>query len=154
MNSRWRTAPWSGAAIGFVAAVVLAWLLREGQQALRASSRSVDPAQSEATLVGAFWLLFALGAVLVVVMFAARFHPLIPAVPGAWFFVVFGPALLGVMGTPDWYPEWLRSYFLQTAGEAGPLVTGVLVTATAAGWVLRRPSTPEPVGTEVEEAGI
>jgi hypothetical protein len=154
MNSRWRIPAWSGASIGVVAAALLAWFLREAQQVLRSALRSLGPAESEGLVTGAFWLLFAVGAVLVAIVVAARFHPLISAIPAVWFLIVFGPTLLGVLGTPDWYPDWVHSYFLQTAGEAGPLVTGVLVVGTVAAYVRSRRTSPEPVAVETEESRL
>ena len=154
MTRRWRISPWIGAAIGVVSAAVLAWLLREGQQALRSALRSPSAAESEGALSGAFWLLLAFGVILVVVVLAAQVQPLISAVPAVWFLVVFGPVLLGVLGTPDWYPEAVRSYFLETAGEAGPLITGVLVAGTVAAYVRLRRSSPERADVEVEVARL
>lgn len=150
MNGRWRTSPWGGAAIGVVAAAVLAWLLARSQQALR----FVNFVESPETLVSALWLFLAVGAFLVAIVYAAQFHPLISAVPAAWFLVVFGPVLFGVLGTPDWYPRWVRSYFRVAGIEAGPLITGVLVAGTVAAYVRRRRSSPEPGPVEVEEAHL
>lgn len=154
MNIHRRISPWSGAAIGVGAAAVLAWLLRASAQALRSALRTLDAAESAEALMGAFWLLVAFGAILVAIVLAAQFQPLISAVPAAWFLVVFGPVLVGVLGTPDWYPDWVRSYFLETASEAGPLITGVLVVGTVAAYVRRGLSSPEPVAAEVEEAAL
>ncbi len=152
MNSHRRISPWNRAAIGVVAAAVLAWLLRASAQALRSALRPADAAESAAALMGAFWLLLAFGAILAAIVLAAQFHPLISAVPAAWFLVVFGPVLVGVLGTPDWYPGWVRSYFLETASEAGPLITGVLVAGTVAAYVRRRRSSPEPADVEAQES--
>lgn len=154
MNGHRRISPWSGAAIGIFAAAVLTWLLRESAQALRSALRSFDATESAGALAGAFWLLLAFGAILVAIVLAAQFHPLISAVPAAWFLVVFGPVLVGVLGTPDWYPEWVRSYFLETASEAGPLITGVLVAGTVAAYVRRRRSSPEPADVEAQESRL
>lgn len=150
MNSHWRISPWSGAAVGVVAAVALAWLLRESAQALRSALRSVDNAVGAGALMGAFWLLLAFGVILVATVLVAKFQPLISAVPAAWFLVVFGPVLVGVLGTPDWYPDWVRSYFLETASEAGPLITGVLVGGTVAAYVRRRLTPSHPLGSETQ----
>lgn len=150
MRSHWRTSPWSGAAIGVVVAAVLTWLVREGVQALRFATTRVD----EGALASAFWLLLAVGVILAVVVFAAQLHPLIAGVPAAWFLVVFGPVLLGVLGTPNWYPEWMRSYFLQVGGEAAFVVTGVLVAATITAFFRRRLFSSEPANVDVGEARL
>lgn len=152
MNSHRRISPWSGTAIGILAAAVLAWLLRESSDALRSALRSLGLTEGAGGLAGAFWLLLAFGGILVAIVLAAQFHPLISAVPAAWFLVVFGPVLVGVVGTPEWYPEWVRSYFLETASEAGPLITGVLVAGTVAAYVRRRRSSPGFLDFAAQEA--
>lgn len=144
--SRWRTSAWSGALIGVVAAGVLTWLVREGVQAFRSGAQS-----GVTSLAGPGWLLLAVGAVLVLVVGGADFHPLIPAVPAVWFLLLFGPLLVGVAGLPDWYPEWMRSYFLVTGSAAVFIVTGVLVAATVAAFVRRRLFASEPADVEAEE---
>lgn len=151
MRSHRRLSAWSGATIGVVVAAALSWFVREAVQALRfAATRTVD----EGALTGAFWMLVAVGVILVAVVFAAQLHPLIAAVPAAWFLVVFGPVLLGVLGTPNWYPEWVRSYYLQVGGEAAFVVTGVLVAATITAFFRRRPFSSEPASVDVGEARL
>lgn len=151
MKSRWRLSAWSGAAIGVATAAGLSWFWREGQQALLSSIFALE---GEGSRMAAFWLLFALGAVLVAVVVAAQFHPLISAIPAAWFLIGFGPVLFGSLSTPAWYPEWLSTYSLERAGEAAPLITGVLVTATVAAYVRRRLPSPDPVDAEAEEVRL
>lgn len=148
MSPSWRTSSWIGAAIGVVAAVVLTWLVREGWQVLLSAVQ-----EGVATIAGPGWLLVALGVVLVVIVVGADFHPLIAAVPAAWFLLLFGPSLAGMqMGTPRWYPDWMISYALQAISPAAFIVTGVLVAGTIAAYVRHSPSASEPTTVESEEA--
>lgn len=149
IGSHWRTSAWSGAAIGIVAAVVLTWLVLEGVQAFLSAMQ-----RGATTLAGPGWLLLAVGAVLVVVVVGADFHPLIPAVPAVWFLLLFGPLLVGVGALPDWYPEWMTSYFLKTGSAAVYIVTGVLVAGTIAALVRRRLVSSEHAAVEDEEARL
>lgn len=148
MSISWRTSSWIGAAIGVVAAVVLTWLVREGWQVLLSAVQ-----EGVATIAGPGWLLVALGVVLVAVVVGADFHPLIAAVPAAWFLLLFGPTLAGMeMGTPGWYPDWMTSYSLQAISPAPFIVTGVLVAGTIAAYVRHRLFASEPAAAEPEEA--
>lgn len=147
MSTSWRTSSWIGAAIGVVAAFVLTWLVREGWQVLLSAVQ-----EGVATIAGPGWLLVALGVVLVAVVVGADFHPLISAVPAAWFLLLFGPSLAGMqMGTPRWYPDWMTSYLLQAISPAAFIVTGVLVAGTIAAYV-RRLFASKPAVVEPEEA--
>lgn len=147
MSTSWRTSSWIGAAIGVVAAVVLTWLVREGWRALLSAVQ-----EGVATIAGPGWLLLAVGVILVAVVVGAEFHPLIAAVPAAWFLLLFGSFLAGMaMGTPGWYPDWMTSYALQAISPAAFIVTGVLVAGAIAAYV-RRLFASEPGAAEPEEA--
>lgn len=150
MSPSWRTSSWIGAAIGVVAAVVLTWLVREGWQVLLSAVQ-----EGVATIAGPGWLLVALGVVLVLIVVGADCHPLIAAVPAAWFLLLFGPSLTGMqMGTPRWYPDWMTSYALQAISPAAFIVTGVLVAGTVAAYVRQRLFASEPEAVEPEEAHL
>jgi len=144
----WRMSTWSGAAIGVAAAAVLTWLLREGVETFFASARL---ARDGGTFAGSGWLGFALGAVVAAVVFGAQFHPLISAVPAAWFLILFGPSLFGVVGAPDWYPDWMRSYVPRLLSVAVFVVTGLLVAVTLKVYVWSRPRSSGSTAIDVEE---
>lgn len=147
MRRQWRTSVWTGAAIGVAAAGVLTWLVRDGWQAL------MSALGDGVALAGPGLLLLGVGAILTAIVVGAQFHPLISAVPAAWFLLLFGPSLaLGVAGTPGWYPDWMRSYFLLAVSPAVFIVTGVLVATTIQVYVWRRPFSSQPAAVEAEEA--
>lgn len=99
---------------------------------------------------GPAWLLFDLGVILVAVVVGAEFHPLISAVPAAWFLLLFGFSLLGMATVPGWYPDWMTSTVLLATSPAPFIVAGVLVAATITAYVRRRFAS-EPEAVEIEE---
>lgn len=149
MRSTWRISPWIGAAIGVVVAAVLTWLVREGWQALLSRVQ-----EGGLAVAGPGWLLLALGVILVAVVVGSEFHPLISAVPAAWFLLLFGFSLVGMTTLPDWYPDWIASTVMLAISPAPFIVAGVLVAATITAYVRHSLFASKPVAAEMDETRV
>lgn len=117
---------------GVTASFLVAWLLREGAQTFERNLSRGD------SVTGNVTALLACGALCVAVIALGIRRPVVVYVPAVLGWLVYGSLLIGEF-PPSWYPEWVHSLFLASAGPMPVILNGAFTTAAMSSmWRTRR----------------